>query len=267
MQGVARTDLNPNPYSSDASPSSSRPSSSGGSRTAVVDMHDPWEMIRKLLVKCETLAEENKKLKKHQASGAAAADSSDELKSQLDSLIKENSNMYLLRDENKSLSEEVDALRAENNVLRMEAARGHVAPSLHHLSASDSGNARSHPSVPVLPAWGIAPLTAADAASLPAYPDVGAPTPRSSEGGSLPSSGRQSSRPSSSRPSSSRSYHDSDRPQTAAERLTQGYLAKLRKQAGLTVSNPNDEFKFEDAEDDEDDEILNLVSFNSVTHV
>lgn len=52
------------------------------------------------------------------------------------------------------------------------------------------------------------------------------------------------------------------RPQTASERIEAGFLQKLREEAGLAVDNPNDEMDFEDEEDIEDAEILNLIERN-----
>ncbi|GMH81724.1 hypothetical protein TrVE_jg3101 [Triparma verrucosa] len=225
--------------------------------------NDPWEIVRKLLVKCETLDAENKSLKKHSINGGTSSNVTlsgmDEMRKELECLRRENSNMYTLIEENKGLRKELEVLKIENEGLRMGRGGG------GQKGAWSMGGAEV--------------LTLEDV--VPSYPDVGLPTPRTSSAGSSvsssrPSSSRPSSRPSSSRPGSRSGSRPStagsrkglyddlglERPNTATERIQTGFLQKLREEAGLTVENPNDEYEFSDDEDVEDAEILDLIERN-----
>jgi hypothetical protein len=226
-----------------------------------LDVSDPWEILRRVLVKCEGLEAENKKLKRHQMAGVGGigVDEVESVKKELEDLRSENANMYLLRDESKELKREIAGVRAENAELRLQLARGRQGVPSLDFGGGIGGNVGS--------AWGE---------QLPAYPDVAFPTPRSSESGG---SSRVGSRPGTagssrggSRPGSGGGggggrrtlYQDPDveRPQTACERIESGYLQKLREEAGLSVDNPNDESAWGNEEDDEDNEILDLIERN-----
>ncbi len=221
-----------------------------------LNTQDPWSIVRKLLLKCEHLTDENTKLRRHQLIGAGGLADAAEMQRELERLRIENASMYLLVEENRSLKKENEGLTLENQELRMNKAKGRdVIPVLDLEKAS---------------AW---------EASLPAYPEVGIPTPRSScQGSSRQSSSRASgsrpsssrSRPSSSRPSSGRATSDTgtlyddlglQRPGTAGERIESGYLEKLREEAGLVRENPNDEDIWDDDEE-EDAEIFDLIERN-----
>ena len=293
----------------DKGPSRGSKEDSGG--TGTLDIHDPWEILRKLLVKCETLSAENKKLKRHQFAGSggssgASAPELAELRKELEELRRENANMYLLREENRALKKETEGIKTENGELRMRFARaggeGGMARSTAAAEAREGvegGGDREEGAVPSLnfarlggggggqahSAWGSIGSESQTADQLPMYPDVGVPTPRSSESGGSSRSGSRPgtatasgrSRPGSarsSRPGSARSsrpgsaggqlYDDGGaaRPQTASERIEVGYLQKLREEAGLKIDNPNDENVWENDEDGEDNEILDLIERN-----
>ena len=241
-----------------------------GAAQVSLDMNDPWEILRKLLVKCEGLEEENKKMRRHQMQGGALdvfGSDAEELRKELEDLRMENANMYLLREENKSIKTEIEGLKMENEGLRMKAGRG--AEGGH--SYSDTRDTYcANKGVPGLDlafkgAWGDGGGSSGGGSSgdgLPAYPDVGIPTPRSSC-----SSSRSGSRPSTarSRPSSAKALYEEGGvagPGTASERIESGYLQRLREEAGLGVDNPNDEVVWEDEGDEEDVEILNLIERN-----
>ena len=93
-----------------------------------MDHNDPWEIVRKLLVKCETLDAENKSLKKHSINGGTSSNVTlsgmDEMRKELECLRRENSNMYTLIEENKGLRKELEVLKIENEGLRMGRGGG-----------------------------------------------------------------------------------------------------------------------------------------------
>ena len=92
-----------------------------------VGMTEPWEIIRKLLVKCETVEGENKVLKRHQNSGeglGVGGRELRELKIDLERLQKENGNMYMMTEENRRLRKELEAIKVE---VRAGAKQQHFA--------------------------------------------------------------------------------------------------------------------------------------------
>ena len=158
--------------------------------------------------------------------------------------------MYVLQEENCEARKEILALKAENDQLRMAAARGGGATWI------DTGKVRREEDK----------NNYEDAPFMAAYPDVGLPTPRSSSDASS-LRGNASSRPSTagSRRSgaSGLSLYDDlapSRPGTASERIETGYLQMLREEAGLVVDNPNEEMEWQ--EGDEDAEIMDLIERN-----
>ncbi|GMH74107.1 hypothetical protein TL16_g06372 [Triparma laevis f. inornata] len=141
---------------------------------------DPWEIVRKLLVKCETLNGENKSLKKHSIDGGSTNHHTtggiDDMRKELECLRLENGNMYTLIEENKSLRKDLESLKIENEGLRMNRGAGKGAWNIE----------------------GTEVLTLEDV--VPSYPEVGLPTPRTSSASSSVTSSLNGSRPNS-RPS------------------------------------------------------------------
>jgi len=222
-----------------------------------LDSSDPWEIIRKLIVKCETCESEMKMLRKHLA-GKSSDDSVAEIKSlrkELRDVTRENKNMYLMSEENKRLKRELDELREENRSLRSKSSQELATessarvPTLAHPDDNSSYN--------------LGPRSNFNTWAVP-YPEVGIPTPRSSENsygisGSRPTSSQTGSRPASAR---SRESYGCERPKTAAERIEANYITNLRSEAGLLEVNPSDGIGTTYSDDEEDLEILNLMERN-----
>ena len=235
--------------------SSDEDADEGASGEEEIDMQNPWEIIRRLVVKCETSETENSLLKRHLAEGdqyvGGGGGMDAELRSlrlELQNATRENANMYLLSDENKKLKKECVGLREEISKLSTNKRLIHPDDNSSYNTGYGGGAGAE------TGAW-----------STP-YPDVATPRSSSSRGSNSNSNSRPGSK-NSSRPTSA-SLYDSfavDRPTTATERIESGYIASLREEAGLVEINPSDgdnEYMAENSDDDEDLEILNLMERN-----